>query len=204
MRRHLLLVVLVIPGFSALTRDAAAEPFKFRLTRLTSEPGEEYSPSLSPDAKVFLYVSKASGNWDIYRREVGGKTAVNLTKDCKDDDFQPAFSPDGRLIAFASKREGGGIFLMSPKGGSPRRLAKRGYDPAWSPDGREIVFATAPALLFKKLQKLFLLDTQTKKTSEILVRPGPDGDVYSVSPDDRWLYATVGRLESDIWMLTFE
>jgi hypothetical protein len=31
-----------------------------------------------------------------------------------------------------------------------------------------------------------------------------DDAVFSMSPDERWLYVTLEHSESDIWMLTFE
>ncbi len=111
-------------------------------TQLTDQPGQEIWPSLSPDGKSLVYASSASGNWDIYFQRVGGKTAINLTKDSPADDTQPAFSSDGERIAFRSERDGGGIFVMGATGESVKRLTDFGYNPAWSPDGTEIACAT--------------------------------------------------------------
>jgi TolB protein len=99
-------------------------------------------PSLSPDGNYFVYASRAAGNWDIYLQRVGGRNAINLTKDSLLDDTQPAYSPDGQRIAFRSERDGGGIFVMGATGESVKRITDFGYHPAWSPDGREIVCAT--------------------------------------------------------------
>jgi Tol biopolymer transport system component len=111
-------------------------------TQLTDWPGEELYASISPDSKSFLFASRRSGNWDIYLQRIGGKNAVNLTKDSLADDTQPAFSPDGERIAFRSERDGGGIFIMGATGESVKRLTIFGYHPAWSPDGGEIVCAS--------------------------------------------------------------
>jgi Tol biopolymer transport system component/serine/threonine protein kinase len=116
------------------------------LTRLTSQTGVEYRPSLSPDGEDFVYERWESGDRDIYRQRVGGQTAFNLTEDSTADDRQPVFSPDGKQIAFRSDREGGGIFLMGATGESVRRLTDSGYNPAWSPDGKKIVYATGGVL----------------------------------------------------------
>jgi Tol biopolymer transport system component len=121
---------------------AAGPPLQAYFTQLTSDPGVEEYPALSPDGKLLAYVSRASGNRDIYVLRVGGKNPIDLTKDEPADDFEPAFSPDGSLIAFRSERQGGGIFLMGSTGESVRRLTDTGYTPAWSPDGNEIVFVT--------------------------------------------------------------
>src|SRR2546423_3831083 len=78
------------------------------LTQLTFLAGRERFPSLSPDAKSFVFVSDSAGNSDIYLKRVDGQNASNLTKDSPADDTQPAFSPDGERIVFRSERNGGG------------------------------------------------------------------------------------------------
>jgi serine/threonine-protein kinase len=109
---------------------------------LTTDPGVEWFPSLSPDGEWVVYGGQASGNWDIYLKSVGGQNPINLTQNSLDDDDQPAFSPDGQRIAFRSSRGGGGIFVMGRTGEAVRRVTRRGYKPTWSPDGTELAYAT--------------------------------------------------------------
>ena len=111
-------------------------------SKLTDLPGEEVTPSLSPDGKNVAFASRTAGNWDIYVQRVGGSNPVNLTKDSKDDEIQPAFSPDGDRIAFRSSRDNGGLYVMGATGESVVRLTNFGYRPAWSPDGTRIAFQT--------------------------------------------------------------
>lgn len=137
-----ILLLSIVAGLWILrSRPESMEP---TFTQLTSLPGLELFPSLSPDGESFVYASKASGNWDIYQQRVGGRTSFNLTKDSTEDDSQPAFSPDGKQIAFRSERDRGGIFLMGATGESVRRLTDFGYFPAWSPDGRYLACSTDP------------------------------------------------------------
>jgi Tol biopolymer transport system component/predicted Ser/Thr protein kinase len=110
-------------------------------TALTSQPGEELYPSLSPDGAFVVYMSRATGNWDLHLKRVGGEKVINLTEDSPEDDRQPAFSPDGQQIAFRSERQGGGIFVMGATGESVKRITDTGYNPAWSPDGKSLVYA---------------------------------------------------------------
>jgi eukaryotic-like serine/threonine-protein kinase len=110
-------------------------------TQLTTAPGQEIYPSLSPDGKLLVYASLAAGNWDIYLQRVSGATPINLTRDSAANDTQPAFSPDGEQIVFRSDREGGGIFVMGATGENVRRLIDHGHNPAWSPDGQEIAYS---------------------------------------------------------------
>src|SRR6266496_2142321 len=111
-------------------------------TTLTSMPGREWFPSLSPDGKWVVYGAEMEGNFDIFLQSVSGSNPVNLTKDSVADDDMPAFSPDGEHIAFRSSREGGGIFVMGRTGEAVRRVTRSGFNPAWSPDGSELLFTS--------------------------------------------------------------
>ena len=99
----------------------------------------EFFPCLAPDGKSFIYVSRATGNLDLHWQRVGGKNAVNLTKDSPADDTQPAFSPDGNYIAFRSERAPKGIYVMEATSENVRRVSDIGFHPSWSPDGKELV-----------------------------------------------------------------
>jgi len=130
-----------LPPHATADRNAAGGERAF--TQLTTLPGLEEGPSLSPDGKWVVYDGNQTGNADIYLQSVGGHNAINLTKDSAEDDTQPAFSPDGESIAFRSERAGGGIFVMGRTGESVRRVTDGGFSPAWSPDGARLVFSTA-------------------------------------------------------------
>jgi len=137
-----LAVVFFGPGKEGPKGRRGETPLAGTQVKLTDSPGEEVTPSISPDGKFVAFASRAAGNWDIFVQRIGGSNPVNLTKDSPDDDKQPAFSPDGERIAFRSRRDGGGIFVMGATGESVLRLTESGYRPAWSPDGEQIVFQT--------------------------------------------------------------
>lgn len=115
-----------------------------RLTKLTSTPGLNVGPALSPDGSMLAYASDRAGNgsFDIWLQPVAGGTAIQITNDPADE-AEPSFSPDSASIVFA-KRETGGIYVVGTLGGEPRLIvhASRARTPKFSPDGRWIAYWT--------------------------------------------------------------
>jgi serine/threonine protein kinase len=170
------LAVAAVAAWYFGTRSSDPGGLEASFSKLTSQPGRELHPSLSPDGKWFLYVSDASGNSDIYLQAVGGQNPINLTKDSPARDTTPEFSPDGERIAFRSEREGGGILVMGRTGESPRIVAEKGFSPAWSPDGKQIAYSTRPFLSWDQA-------------------PAPGGAIWAVevsSGEKRQLFAEDG------------
>lgn len=182
-----LVACLFIPVWLAGSRaPMSAEGRVF--AALTTDGGAELFPSLSPDGKMVVYASKASGNWDVMVRRLGSDESVNLTRESSDDDTQPVFSPDGREIAFRSDRGGGGVYVMDVEGKHPRRLAEAGFNPAWSPDGRYIYYAEEgiirPEDRVSRLSHLWSVDVKTGAKRMI----GKDDGVQpQSSPSGRYL-----------------
>ena len=101
---------------------------------VTSYPGLERSPSLSPDGRrvAFAWNGDNADNLDIYVQNIEGGPPIRLTTDPAADDF-PAWSPDGGRIAFL---RGGAVYLIPSIGGHEVRLTNAvGQGLAWSPDG---------------------------------------------------------------------
>src|SRR6185295_4160627 len=137
----LLVAAAFLVGRSTGARGKIGDLPAITFSQQTNQQGVEKFPALSPDGTSLAFVSRESGNDDIYLQRVGGHNPINLTKDSVEDDTQPAFSPDGSTIAFRSERGGGGIFVMGATGESVRRLSDIGQNPSWSPDGKQIVVA---------------------------------------------------------------
>jgi Tol biopolymer transport system component len=94
---------------------------------LTNYPGDESTPTWSPDGSQFAFVwnGEHQDNLDIYVQSVGSNAPLRLTTDTRND-FAPTWSPDGRYIAFLREidREAVSVQLVSPLGGPERRIGQ--------------------------------------------------------------------------------
>ena len=119
---------------------SAAEP---TVVPLTSYPGTEDMPSLSPDGNyvAFRWDGDAEDNFDIYVKLVGPGNPLRLTTDPAPD-LLPKYSPDGNWIAFLREqaepsgvpptdtarimsgvRHGLGVYVIPALGGARKRSA---------------------------------------------------------------------------------
>jgi Tol biopolymer transport system component len=95
--------------------------------------GEE--PAWSPNGTKIAFVSRRSGNADIYVVGDRGGTERRLTA-TPEDDSSPSWSPNGATVAFTR----GSTIRLVDVGGSHDRLFGAGGNPAWSPNGKQLAF----------------------------------------------------------------
>ncbi len=147
----LIIVAGAIGARWSAARRTESRPIK--VSYVTTYPGDELDPSLSPDGSqvAFSWGGNRNENRDIYVLPIGGQNPLRLTQDPADD-TSPAWSPDGRTIAFVRKHKDGAANLMLiPALGGPERslyslqLAKPVFTVpqrtlAWSPNGKWLVF----------------------------------------------------------------
>jgi serine/threonine-protein kinase len=82
--------------------------------QVTSAPGMEFHPSISPDGKVVAYVTGAIGRTRLFVRQVSGGRAIALT-DSSVAPLWPQWTPDGSEILFSA---GGRIMRIGAFGGA--------------------------------------------------------------------------------------
>lgn len=125
------------------------------IRQLTSDPGSERRPSVSPDGTRVIYAQAdqaggASGIDRIVIRAIGQSKTVRLTSR-KSDSFEesPAWSADGSQIAF--ERLAGDqctMHIVSSLGGTERDVGPcknymvHYFD--WAPDGKALISAESP------------------------------------------------------------
>jgi Tol biopolymer transport system component len=202
--------VIVIAGYTIFWRARQPESLRPALaraefTQLTSQPGVEWFPSLSPDGKWLVYSGTGARGRQIYLQSVSGQNPLDLSKDATVDDDQPAFSPDGERIAFRSSREGGGIFVMGRTGEAAKRVTHMGFKPSWSPDGTQLAFTTENVELNpQNSETRSELWTVTVNTGETRRLNDGDAVLASWSPHNRRI-AYTHRLgnpaQGDVWTI---
>ena len=113
--------------------------------RLTTGPGADTTPSVSPEGDVVVFSSASGGDADLYAVDIDGQGLTRLTSGPAQD-TTPSFSADGYTIAYASTRDGASdIHLMTADGDQLGRLtddAAVDAAPSFSPDGLDVVYTS--------------------------------------------------------------
>lgn len=163
--------------------------------RLTKQKTRfEFWPNYSADGKHIVYTT-----WDD--AELGDVRIVsakggrgNVIVKQPGHYVEPTFSPDGKSIVYR-KLTGGyllsplwsaepGIYVVSAKGGTPKKIVSEGVNPQFSSDGKRILYSTHSD------EGLLLKSVNLEGNDEKTLAKGKKVTEYSVSPDGKWLAYT--------------
>jgi len=93
-------------------------------TRLTAMQGNESRPRISPDGQWLAFSGSENGNPDVYLMPLAGGNIRQLTFHSTYD-LVETWSWDSQTIYFENGSQNGGTtFMVSIKGGTPKRLFK--------------------------------------------------------------------------------
>jgi len=191
-RRGFLALALLIGvlGWFWVGRATAPAPPAWQKSPLTSYPGPEAQPALSPDGRqlAFVWAGPEGKNVDVYVKLIGTETPLRLTDDPAPEQ-NPVWSPGGARVAFIRIGEAEtSIYIASALGQDERRLIALegvgGFD--WSPDGAW--FAVSGRSSSEEAYRIFLHSATTLerrrlhppgKEHEFEPRFSPDGSTLA-------------------------
>ena len=153
------------------------------LTTVTSFPGGQFYPALSPDGKQVAFVWRGEDEQadSVYTIGLDGGHPRRVTNDSAGDTF-PVWSPDGMHLAFI--RRGKGIVIADRQGGSERFITAA-YPTflVWSPDGGHLVYCDWAQP--RDRIALYSADARTGVHRQITDPPaGSTGDIYADFSND--------------------
>lgn len=140
--------VLVAGTLVLLSQRSSPTRPPMRIRPLTSLPGNQRDPAISPDGTrvAFVWNGGSGDAYSLYVQLVDSEFPLRLTREPSVEDRVPAWSPDGQKLAFTRTTPAGCSILLIPSlGGAERNLGPCGDRDyrrlAWSPDGAWLAFA---------------------------------------------------------------
>ena len=199
------------PAPAATAQPVVAAPLAYQ--RITSLPGDESWPSVSPDGGQVAYTAYAKdGESEGAALMVQATAPVpprELTPRVKDRaDVMAAWSPDGRQIVF-TRYEGSdrcSLLLMPSSGGATRTIGKCFGELmpwySWHPDARHLI-ASGVGETPAEAGRFRVLDLATGTWTQLpYEKNDTDVDMSPVySPDGRWIAFQRNISLSDLWRM---
>ncbi|HSI87846.1 MAG TPA: hypothetical protein VK918_02240, partial [Pyrinomonadaceae bacterium] len=110
--------------------------------QLTPNDTADYSPEVSPDGSVIVFVSERSGERKIWRMNIDGSSPVMIS-DVDGPAVEPRFSPDGGHVMYKWHKGDGEVLVTATLDGRIVKEEPLFSDTYWrlSPDGRHVVYA---------------------------------------------------------------
>ncbi|MBP6798707.1 MAG: PD40 domain-containing protein, partial [Luteimonas sp.] len=192
---------------------AIQAPIALNYRALTSLPGQERQPALSPDGSTVAFTGRQRGDPGS-AIQLQGTTQVSarrLTAPPPDgDDQMPVWSRDGTRIAFV--RTAGSrcdLMVIAVNGGEERKVGdcfRRAYSSFdWTPDGRGLVMG-ALRDQDESSGPLRILDLASGEWRKLEYGIADDDTdlIPRYSPDGRWLAFRRNTSLADLWMMPAE
>ena len=175
--------------------------------RITTDPGNDYDPSWSPDGSALVFSSDRASRGDLYRVRLSDGHTDRLTTNFVGRAIMPAVSPDGSKVAFAAQTLRVGAFwnfqihLLDVATGRTEPVPASGGAcwPSWSRDGRalyNVQLDREPSFIQRR-------DLATGALSQAHANASLWSYYPRVSPDGQWLVVSLSpqHHEGENWDL---
>lgn len=192
-----------------------------RAQQLTSGPGYDYQPDVSPDGSTVVFARYDGNALELHALDLASGRVRALTSG-GNVNLEPRFAPDGKRLAWVSTRTNGrfhvytGAFTEQGLESAPmlpERVSRtpRYYygevdhelSPSWSPDGKSLLYVSNPEIIYGSgaiwRRDLDSGETVPVRLEETTWRAQPDW-----SPDGkRVIYSSyLGRQWHQLWLTT--
>ncbi|MEP7041853.1 MAG: winged helix-turn-helix domain-containing protein [Dokdonella sp.] len=195
-----LLVVAAIVLFAVLRirHDGATAGKRWQVSErrmVTTEPGPENFPSISPDGSRIAYSigNSAEHQQRIVQRSMQQSRTVRLTSAEAGAELYPVWSPDGASIAFMRFKDEGCKIIAVPALGGAERLLDSCYGGlvlpfSWAPDASHLLITT-PSGAGKADLAIMRIPLDGSESQPFAYQHAPtDTDLDArTSPDGAWI-----------------
>ncbi|MEQ8207129.1 MAG: CehA/McbA family metallohydrolase, partial [Woeseia sp.] len=192
-----------------------------RARQLTSGPGYDYQPDVSPDGRTVVFARYHGNALELHSLDLASGKVRALTSD-GNVNLEPRFAPDGKRLAWVSTRTNGrfhvyiGSFteqglesapMLPERASRTPRYYYGEFDhelsPSWSSDGKSLLYVSNPEVIYGS-GAIWRRDIESGETvpvrlEETTWRAQPDW-----SPDGkRVIYSSyLGRQWHQLWLTT--
>ncbi|MDX2268236.1 MAG: protein kinase [Bryobacter sp.] len=112
------------------------------------------------------------------------------------------WSPDGKQLAGFTQADGGritGVMVLDLASGKFERWSENGQDPVWLRDSARLLYVDEGKIYLRRRGGL---------TRQLVVAPKEDLTVerrgFALSRDNRWIYFSASRVQSEVWLGSLE
>jgi serine/threonine-protein kinase len=186
------------------------------ITQITSEPGVEFQPAISPDGREVAYLAGPIEAPHLVIRKtanVAGGGEARPADSSLLGEWSPSWSPDGDFVRFLACRAAGCVWNEAGSlGGTVRSVplphrARNQSGLAWSPDGARVAFSVADTIFVSSAA-----DTTPRHVTVHSTRYGflhslawsPDGTrIAYVNGNPLWLHSG-NPAASSVWIVNAE
>ena len=168
--------------------------------RLTTSPRAQFPGSFTPGGKSLVFIeNRPSEGADLWILPLEGDRTPRPFLQTPFNESEPAVSPDGRWLAYQSNESGAvEVYVQSfPTGGRKWQISTDGGRwPLWARNGREIFYRNRNRMMAAAVSPEPAGGTGLTVGQPGLLFEGAFEDVYSLTPDERFVVIQIDSDES--------